>query len=362
MIPSIENIDWHSFLSRPPLPHPDAELLRSIVRHPVLITGAGGSIGSALALRLAQCGAALALLEASESSLYDLQREFENAGVDCPAAFYLGSTTDSALLDEIFSTHNPHLAFHAAAFKHVPLLEAQPLAAITNNIFGTEALANCASSHMAQVILLSTDKAVAPVSVLGATKHVAEQIVLATGGTVVRLGNVLASRGSVAELFAHQLAAQMPLTVTDPAARRYFLTISEAVDLLVSSAGAPNRATLFVPYLPSTHFIVDLARLMAKTLAPGRDIAIEFTNLRPGDKETEKLWSAHESPQEHTATGLLRLVSGALPSSELQNLLDELRSATAARDIPAAIHTLRKLVLDYTPGATVIPTAMADHE
>ena len=221
---------------------PRQEVLDGLSREPIVITGGGGSIGSALALRLGALGSQkLVLLEASESNLYALERDWAaaletNPRSASPMTPILGSAGDMALLQEVFATHRPRIVFHAAAFKHVPLMEEHPLAAIANNVFATEILTQVAEAHGARVILLSTDKAVEPASVMGATKRVAEQIVLASGGTVLRLGNVLASRDSVTEVFARQIAQGGPVTVTDPAARRYFLTLDEAVSLQRTSS------------------------------------------------------------------------------------------------------------------------------
>lgn len=361
MIHSLETIDWHSFLARLPVPAPSLETVSSLTKFPILITGAGGSIGSALALRLASHGAHLILLESSENSLFDLQRDLANRAPSPRATFYLGSVADRTLLDEIFSLHQPHLVFHAAAYKHVPLIEEQPLAAITNNIFATEILIAAASASCAHVVLLSTDKAVSPVSIMGATKRVAEQIVHVSGGTVLRLGNVLASRGSVTEVFARQIAAGLPLTVTDPAARRYFLTVAEAVDLLASAAGDPRCPALFAPQLPAPHFISDLARFMAHRLAPNRETPIEFTHLRAGDKESEQLWSASESPHPANANGLVQLDSPSIAPGQLQILLGTLRNAVRLRDLSAALTVLRVLVPDYTPGDAVLTQRTIAH-
>ena len=247
MLSSLQNLDWRGFLARPRLASPPAEALDALAQLPILITGAGGSIGSALALRLgALSPPKLVLLEASESNLYALERDWAAAGIATPRSFILGSAADGALLEEVFSAHAPRIVFHAAAFKHVPLMEEQPLAAIANNIFVTETLVRRAAIHGARVVLLSTDKAVAPASVMGATKRVGEQIVLASGGTVLRLGNVLASRDSVAEIFARQIAQGGPITITDPAARRYFLTLDEAVNLLLTVAAYSEQSILLV--------------------------------------------------------------------------------------------------------------------
>jgi FlaA1/EpsC-like NDP-sugar epimerase len=386
---SLQNVDWYSFLKRPRLPSPTQGTLDALAQEPILITGAGGSIGSALALRLGGFSTRnLVLLEASESNLYALKRDWADAFPGGPSPYahtmspVLGSTADRALLDEIFAAHAPRIVFHAAAFKHVPLMEEQPLAAIANNVFATETLTDAAAAHSARVVLLSTDKAVEPVSIMGATKRVAEQIVLARGGTVLRLGNVLASRDSVAEVFAGQIAHGGPITITDPAARRYFLTLDEAVDLLLMAAaltlGAPVilseaqrsrrtcfssslrngwESTLLVPVLPEAHFIADLARFMARELHPEGEIAIDFTARRPGDKEAEQLWSAADRTSATSLDGLVLVETALPPQAELASRLASLRTALDARNLCDALAQVRALVPDYTPSQTLLALA-----
>ena len=353
MILARDSVHWQSFLARSPLPSPLKRSIDSLIEQSILVTGAGGSIGSALALRLAVHGARLILLESSEMALHELQQAFADRGAGDRAAFYLGSAGDGILLNEIFAVHRPHLVFHAAAFKHVPLLEEQPLAAIANNVLATQVLVAAASVNDAHIVLLSTDKAVAPAAVMGATKRAAEQIVLANGSVVLRLGNVLASRGSVAEVFAEQIATGRSLTVTSPAARRYFITVDEAVDLLLAAAGDPVKPSLFVPNLHVSHYIVDLARFMARTLAPHREISLEFTHLRAGDKESEFLWSAAETPFAVGANGLVRVNSPSLPTDRLERLLGNLQAAVELREGSIALTILCKLVPDYTPSNVV---------
>jgi len=367
VIPSLEDLNWRSFLARPRLPTPSAQVFDALYGQPVLITGAGGSIGSALALRLAiLTPPALLLLESSESRLYALKREWAAAGAAGFMTPILGNTADLALIEHIFIAHRPRIVFHAAAYKHVPLMEEQPLAAIANNIFATETLAMAAAANGARLILVSTDKAVEPASVMGATKRVAEQIVLAAGGTVLRLGNVLASRDSVAEIFASQIANGGPITVTDPAARRYFLTLDEAVNLLLIAAAQPEPSTLLAPVLIAPHFVSDLAHFMARELTPGREIAIDFTQPRPGDKVTEQLWSpgdrtypvSLETPREQSPDALtpaiVSISSNRLPSEHLTFGLDNLRAALDARHLAGALALLRSMVPDYTPSQEVL--------
>jgi FlaA1/EpsC-like NDP-sugar epimerase len=188
---------------------------------------------------------------------------------------------------------------------------------------------------------------------MGASKRVAELIVLAAGGTVLRLGNVLASRDSVAELFARQISVRAPLTVTDPAARRYFLTIEEAVNLLLAAAVMQSPA-LLVPDLPAPQYIADLAKYLAHALAPDREVPIKFTHLRPGDKESEQLWSSTESCRPSMMAGLLSIDSPVLSKSQLHSKLSELRSALDARDISAALECFLALVPDYSPSCVVL--------
>lgn len=296
----------------------------------------------------------LVLLDASESNLYNLQCAWSESGAASPMTLILGDAGDRALIEEIFATHAPLIVFHAAAFKHVPLMEDHPLAAIANNVFATETLVEAAATQAARVVLLSTDKAVEPASVMGATKRAAEQMVLACRGTALRLGNVLASRDSVAEIFARQIARGGPVTVTDPAARRYFLTLDEAVDLLLTAAAYPEQPALLAPALPATHFIADLAQFMARALAPGRPIAIDFTGLRPGDKETELLWSASDSARPAGLGGLVRIHVPVFPAALLNSSLAGLRIALQARDVAASLTHLRSLVPDYAPSRAVL--------
>jgi len=346
--PCQPNIDWHSFLQRAPLPRATVESIEELRQRPVLITGAGGSIGSGVARRLASEGVELILLEASEAGLYELR-----GAIQARSTSYLGSTADHELLRDIFARHRPAVVLHTAAFKHVPMLEDQPLAAIANNVFGTEAVTEQAAAHGTRVVLLSTDKAVAPSSVMGATKHVAEKIVLASDGIVVRLANVLGSRGSVSEVFAKQIASGHAMTVTDPASERYFLTLSEAVELLAAAA-TEKRATIQVPLLTQAHRISELAKFMAKTLAPEIEIPIEITGLRVGERVKEQLWAKDEQPIEDSARGIARIQPAVHLYGSLREHLRSLEESVKSRHVHSALLSLRALVPDYEPSAAVL--------
>jgi len=358
VIQRMRSLDWRSFLGRPRLPSPPLDALDSLYRQPILITGAAGTIGTALALRLGNICPSTLLLDTSESRLFDLQQSWSAEGVSGSMTPILGNVTDRTLLDEVFTVYAPRLVYHAASLKHVALMEQQPLAAIANNVFGTLTLTRAASAAGARVILLSSDKAVEPASVMGATKRLSEIIVLAAGGTVLRLGNVLASRGSVTETFARQLTLGHPLTITDPAARRYFVTLDEAVNLLLSAV-TESSPSLLVPEIESPSFITDLAHFMAASLAPGVDIALDFTAPRPGEKDPLHFWSASESPRPASQRGLLSIDIPPVDESALESSLAALRLAIDARDRTAALLHLSALVPGYEPGAVALEAS--DH-
>ena len=356
MISCTKMLDWGDFLARPEIEPPADDTLKRLHQTPVLVVGAGGSIGSALAMRLAALEPPrLVLLDASESNLYTLQRQWDEAGVDVPTEFWLGSVGDRALLEDIFAQRSPKLVFHAGAFKHVPLLEDQPLAAIENNVFGTLTLVEAAAG--ARVILLSTDKAVAPASIMGATKRIAEQIVLSAGGTALRLGNVLASRGSVVEVFARQIATGGPLSVTGAAVSRYFVTLDEAVNMLLFAALEAEPPVLLAPALPAAHRITDLASFMIRELAPDRSISVCFTGLRAGDKEAEQFLSSAETAGPAPAKGMISIASPALANDKLRTALARLRMALDARDVMEALRHLQALVPEYRPSQTLLSLA-----
>ena len=278
-------------------------------------------------------------------------------GADSSVHFVLGDVGNAVLLHELFAKHASNLIFHAAAFKHVPLLEEHPFAAVENNVFCTETLVSLAEARGARVVLLSTDKAVQPASIMGATKRIAEHTVLAAGGSVLRLANVLASRDSVIEVFAQQITARKALTVTDPAARRYFITLDEAVCLLIAGSMASEPHSLFVPALSTQHFVVDLARFMAREIAPESENAIEFTRLRPGDKEFEELWSPDETAGPVRLGSLITIESPRMNPGRLKRTLAKMREALDLRDLPTLLEQLRLLVPGYAPSATLLSLA-----
>jgi FlaA1/EpsC-like NDP-sugar epimerase len=350
---------WQALTGLPPTP---LRIPRECLAHKrVLLTGAGGSIGSALAHAVAASNPAhLILLDTSEHSLYEIDRDLPTA----PHTAILGSVTDRLLLDDIFRHHRSEIVFHAAAFKHVPLIEQNPFAALANNALGTYTLAQAAADHRADhLLLVSTDKAVAPHSLMGATKRIAELAVLALGETspttrmsAVRLGNVLGSHGSVLPLFLDQIARGLPLTVTHPDARRFFLTLDQTVSALLDALETPTQpGTILVPELAPPILILDLAHhLLRQHTSPTE---IHFTGLRPGDKLEESLIS----PREHWLPGSdaspesnLRALTSPHPTAAIfRTTMHALAEAVARRDLTAALGIVLHLVPEYTPSPTL---------
>ncbi len=312
-----------------------------------------------MALRLAQaCDSSLILLQSSESHLASLEKNLQSLPHSADIDFILGNAGDSALLEHIFSRHAPQHVFHTAAYKQVPLLESQPFAALENNTLVTQTLARMCVRHGAGLVLLSTDKAAAPTSMLGVSKRLAELVVLGSGGRAVRFGNVLGSRDSVTEVFIRQARQGGPLTVTDPAAERYFLTVDDAVNLLLAVAAEPAPG-LFVPRLQTSYRIADLARFIADSLAPRSNLNIALSSLRAGEKLAESLWSAEEGAQSAHNADLVRVATPLPSASQLEDIVHALRSACTACDLAAALDVIRKAIPEYVPSASVLASQPA---
>jgi FlaA1/EpsC-like NDP-sugar epimerase len=323
----------------------------------VLITGAGGCIGSALAKSIVGSDPRLViLLDHSEQNLYEVHAELTANGGPALYVPILGDIFDEALLNEVLEKYRPDAIYHAAAFKHVPLMESNPIAVIRNNALGTWALANAAVQHgVRRLIMISTDKAVNPRSVMGAAKRVAELVLLRfsnlrTRMSALRLGNVLGSHGSVVPLFKQQIERGGPLTVTHPDSCRYFLSLRETVDLILAAAALHEDAAIFVPELGEPIKILDLAnRLIREAAVNVGGIEIIFTGLRPGDKLSEELLSASEW-LEPTADSRLRRVNGTQTSPNLlDSALQTLSEGVRSRNVAALVETLSTVVPEYQP-------------
>ena len=352
--------EWEGFLRRAPFALDHAQTAAALEGKCILVTGAGGWIGSALTRSIAEFAPRqMVLLEAAERNLYEIDAALQQ--LPCPIQHVpvLGSVTHPAMLTEIFQHYRPQIVYHAAAYKHVPLMEQNPFAAIENNAIGTSLLVEAAvNNRTEQLTLLSTDKAVDPVSIMGASKRIAELVVLTrrTQGTLmkaVRLGNVLGSEGSIAPLFLKQLSSGFPVTVTHPDVRRYFLTTADAVSLLLQAAHAETVPGILVPDLGEPLRVEVLARhLMAKANATS---TLVFTQLRPGDKMCEALLSARESfvidPVEERQ--LRPVKSPCLAPAMMDDVLEQLEQACQERSLDHLFKAVLRAVPEYQPSALV---------
>lgn len=334
----------------------------------VLVTGAGGTIGSELVRQIAAAGPShLSLFDSSEYQLYltDLDLAERHAGLQRSAC--LGDVRDRARLEEVLAATRPELVFHAAAYKHVPMIEANAVEGVLTNVVGTRNLAEaCAAAGVGAMVMISTDKAVHPANVMGATKRLAEYICQALdiqrrrdGGTrfiTVRFGNVLGSSGSVVPLFRRQLAAGGPLTVTHEAIERFFMTVREAVELVlqasaigVSAEQSIEEGGIFVLEMGEPVKIADLARQMIRLagLVPDQDIMIDYVGLRPGEKLSEALFHEQEQLVPTKSDGILLARPRAADYAVLARALDELEEAARARRTDHVLRLLSRLVPEF---------------
>ncbi|MCK5130422.1 MAG: polysaccharide biosynthesis protein [Clostridiales bacterium] len=302
-------VEPEDLLGRDPVDLDVQSIAGYITEKTVLVTGAGGSIGSELCRQIAQYDPkCLVLFDIYENSVFELRHELRRRHIERDIEVVIGSVRDAKRLDVVFNHFKPQIVFHAAAHKHVPLMEFSPGEAVKNNIFGTFNTAQAANKHgVERFVMISTDKAVNPTNIMGATKRVAEMVVSAinaqstTEYTAVRFGNVLGSNGSVIPLFKKQIERGGPVTVTHPDITRYFMTIPEAAQLVLQAGGLADDGTIFVLDMGDMVKIDDLARDLIKLagLVPGDDIKIVYTGLRPGEKMYEELLLDHEE-LEHT--------------------------------------------------------------
>ncbi len=300
----IRDVQIEDLLGRDPVSLDIEEISGYLKDKVVLVTGGGGSIGSELCRQIARFKPQLLLiLDIYENNAYDLQLELARIYPDVKTNILIASVRDKGRLNSIFETYRPQVVFHAAAHKHVPLMEDNPTEAIKNNVFGTLNVAECADRyHAEKFILISTDKAVNPANVMGATKRVAEMVVQMmdrhsrTNFAAVRFGNVLGSNGSVIPLFKRQIAEGGPVTVTHPGITRYFMTIPEATQLVIEAGAMAEGGEVFVLDMGEPVRILDLARDLIRLsgFEPGEDISIEITGLRPGEKLYEELFMEEE--------------------------------------------------------------------
>jgi FlaA1/EpsC-like NDP-sugar epimerase len=322
-----------------------------------LVTGAAGSIGSEICVQLARAGVRqLVMVDIDENEMYLLQRRLERWYPTIAIAAEVADVRDRARVLDLFRVYRPQDVFHAAAHKQVPLMETAPCEAVKNNVLATQKVAEAADKTGCEVfVLISTDKAVRPTSVMGVSKRLAEKVVRVladrsrTRFVTVRFGNVLGSAGSVVPLFREQISAGGPVTVTDPEVRRFFMTTSEAVSLVLQAAYG-NYGELCILDMGEQIKIVDLARLMIgmSGKVPDVDVPIVFTGLRPGEKLAEELLTEEEERTQRVANKILVAESPA-PSADFETGLAALEQACDEEDAPRVRAILRRLVPSYRP-------------
>jgi len=380
----IRDLDIEDLLGREPVKPNELLLGRTIIGKTVMVTGAGGSIGGELCRQILDIGTRrLVLLELSEYSLYQIERELkellaerrtQDEGGDVEIISILGSVTDRMRLAEIFEQYDINTVYHAAAYKHVPLVEQNPSEALRNNIVGTFELANASyGASVDDFILISTDKAVRPTNIMGASKRSAEQVVQSfasrsksTRFSMVRFGNVLGSSGSVVPLFRRQIKEGGPITLTHREVTRYFMTIPEAALLVIQASGMAKGGEVFVLDMGKSVRIYDLARMIVQLSGlslqddsnPDGDIAIKEVGLRPGEKLYEELLIG-EKPQETIHPRIMMAHEGHLQWSKISGLLGRIDDC---RKLESCLELLREFVPEFehqrdniggdTPGKT----------
>lgn len=339
----------------------DMDIVEHYIRDKVvLVTGAGGSIGSEICRQIMRVGPKqLLLLGHGENSIYLINQELKNIYKDGPIIPIIADIRDKQQLDQIFTQYNPQVVFHAAAHKHVPLMEIQPMAAVLNNIYGTRNVADVAGRHgVERFVMISTDKAVNPTSVMGATKRVAEKVIISMNDTydtkyiTVRFGNVLGSRGSVIPLFKKQIEAGGPVTVTDPEMTRYFMTIPEASQLVLQAGAMGKGGEVFLLDMGEPVKIIDLARNMIRLsgLEPDKDIHIKITGLRPGEKKYEELLTSEEGTNRTNHT---KIFEAALDTVDRDWLIEKISTFDSCETDMDVIGVLQDIIPTYTPNHNV---------
>jgi len=365
LITQIRTLQIEDLLERAPIGLETRSLNRLIKGRRVLVTGAGGSIGSELCYQIAALEPrALMLLDRYENGLFGVLNSLAGRNGHCDIHSLIGDVTDRKRLNALMATYQPEIVFHAAAHKHVPLMEANPCEAVKNNVYGTRLMMEAAERHGVQCfVLISTDKAVNPTSVMGTTKRVAELLVQATGQRgrtsylAVRFGNVLASNGSVVPTFVEQIKAGGPVTVTHPDMRRFFMLIPEAVQLVLHAAALAEAGAVYVLEMGEQVKLLDMARNLIRLsgFVPEEDIEIVFTGLRPGEKLSEELVGRDERAELSGVEKVLRVRSLSTPNlARLGAQIAELEQMAFDGDTAGTLHQLGSIVpaFPFEPAGT----------
>jgi len=364
----IREVRLEDLLRREPVKLEVAAIASYLQDRVVMVTGAGGSIGSEIVRQVARFAPKQVLLVGKgENSLFLLEEELKDR---FPSLFYkvlVADVRDRERMDYLFRTYQPEVVFHAAAHKHVPMMEANPDEAVFNNVVGTRNVVQlCLDYGVERLVNISTDKAVNPTSIMGASKRVAEMVVAWEASRAgvqqhlvsVRFGNVLGSRGSVVPIFMEQIRNRKPVTVTHPEVKRYFMTIPEAAQLVLQAGGLGGKGTVYVLDMGEPIRIVDLARdlISLAGLEPERDIPIIFTGLRPGEKLFEELLTAEDGVVDSPHPKIFVARINGVPE-DFEDLLEDLLQAARSRDEARIREAFRRLVptyKPYVPGKTIV--------
>lgn len=350
----LRDINIEDLLRRDPI-HLDFEKITGyIAGKTVLITGAGGSIGSEISRQISRVGAKeIILLGRGENSIYEIYQELKVKFPDQLYRTVIANITDARRMEEVFAKYQPQVVFHAAAHKHVPLMEMQPVEAVRNNVFGTKNVAELADRFSSEIfVLISTDKAVNPTSVMGATKRCAELVLQeinqhsATKFVTVRFGNVLGSRGSVVPLFEKQIAAGGPVTITHPEMTRFFMTIPEAVQLVLQAGSQADGGEVFLFDMGKPVKIRDMAYdlIQLHGLQPDKDIKLVYTGLRPGEKLYEELLTSEEGT---TSTRHEKIFKARINPLDAEELRRDLKILAESRDTLTILKTIKRMIPTY---------------
>ncbi|NMC96277.1 MAG: polysaccharide biosynthesis protein, partial [Deltaproteobacteria bacterium] len=363
----LRDISYEDLLGRSPVQLNVRDIRNYLDDKTILITGCGGSIGSELCRQVVKYQPhRLILLDSSESNLFNIQMEIINEHFFRCCEAILGHVQDEALMNNIFEKYKPEVVFHAAAYKHVPMMEKNPWQAVLNNIMGSRvAMEMAIKHHVERFVLVSTDKAVRPTNVMGASKRVTELIMQCQQGNgtrfmAVRFGNVIGSSGSVIPLFRRQIEQGGPVTVTHPEINRFFMTIPEAAQMILQAGTMGEGGEIFILRMGTPIKIAEMARDLIRLSGkePDVDIKIVFTGLREGEKLYEELITVGEDimPTSHKKVMVLQsngFINGAKNSEEakiyLYNKLDQLAGLAAQHDARGIKVKLKEIVPEYTP-------------
>ncbi len=375
-VSDLRDLDIDDLLGRDPVIPNQLLIAKNITAKTVLVTGAGGSIGSELCRQILKYHpSTLLLVELSEYALYSIHHELEKNLLTNNQSItlipLLANVHDKDRISEIFSTWHPETVYHAAAYKHVPLVEHNPAEGIKNNVFGTLTVAQQAiAHHIHDFVLVSTDKAVRPTNIMGASKRLAEMVLQAlaeqntsnnTRFSMVRFGNVLGSSGSVVPLFRRQIKAGGPITLTHSEITRYFMTIPEAAQLVIQAGAMANGGDVFVLDMGEPVKIIDLAKRIVELSGlslkdeenPDGDIGIEITGLRPGEKLYEELLIG-DNPLPTSHPRIMKAHEQFLSWNELENHLQLLSKSLSETNIPIAREILTDIVSGYSPDPNIV--------